>query len=144
MKFLTSLNKKDFNSGEVGIEQKILDTNPILEAFGNSKTVRNNNSSRFGKYVLLYFNLKSGEIMGARVKNYLLEKSRVIGPASQERNYHVFYHLIRGGTEELLGKLGLLKAGKRPDYKDIFYLKCGADVDQNIVNDVELWTELVD
>ena len=81
MNFLTSMSQKQ-EINEIGIEKKILDTNPILEAFGNSKTVRNNNSSRFGKYVLLYFNLNFGEIKGARVKNYLLEKSRVIGPAS--------------------------------------------------------------
>lgn len=99
MKFLTSLSHKSYNSSEVGIEQKILDTNPILEAFGNSKTVRNNNSSRFGKYVLLYFGMQNGDIRGARVKNYLLEKSRVIGPASLERNYHIFYHLLRGASD---------------------------------------------
>ena len=87
----------------MGIEQKILDTNPVLEAFGNSKTVRNNNSSRFGKYVILYFSQGKGEILGARVKNYLLEKSRVVGPAANERNYHVFYHILRGANEDLLG-----------------------------------------
>ena len=110
MKFLTSLSKQDPSSQdlsvmsqhEVGIEQKILDTNPVLEAFGNAKTVRNNNSSRFGKYVILYFDQNKGEIRGARVKNYLLEKSRVVGPASGERNYHVFYHVLRGATDQLL------------------------------------------
>jgi myosin heavy subunit len=131
MKFLTSLSQKSYNSGEPGIEQKILDTNPILESFGNAKTVRNNNSSRFGKYVLLYFGMNGGDIKGARVKNYLLEKSRVVGPASNERNYHVFYHLIRGAKEEHLQKLGLVNkiSGKRLLYPEIAFLKNGADVD---------------
>lgn len=64
--------------GEINIGKKILNCNPILEGFGNAKTVRNNNSSRFGKYVLMYFSLRQNECFGARVKNYLLEKSRVV------------------------------------------------------------------
>jgi len=102
MKFLTSLSHSEHAPSMVGIEQKILDTNPILEAFGNSKTVRNNNSSRFGKYVKLIFDKRSGQILGAETKNYLLEKSRVVGPASGERNYHVFYHILKGADEMLL------------------------------------------
>jgi myosin heavy subunit len=134
MKFLTSLgahHNHKHNADEVPIEQKILDTNPVLESFGNAKTVRNNNSSRFGKYVLLYFTQKNGEILGARVKNYLLEKSRVIGPAKNERNYHVFYHLLRGSSDQLCADLGLLDPAskKRFDFPDFNYLKNGGDVD---------------
>jgi len=121
-----------------------LDTNPVLESFGNAKTVRNNNSSRFGKYVLLYFTQSQGEILGARVKNYLLEKSRVIGPAKGERNYHVFYHLLRGAKDELMLKLGLMDPVSKVRYtdKDFNYLKNGTDVDQEQINDVELYKEL--
>jgi myosin heavy subunit len=79
MNFLTDLGKMGGEGADVGdIGTAILACNPVLEGFGNAKTVRNDNSSRFGKYTLMYFALMKDEIFGARIKNYLLEKSRVI------------------------------------------------------------------
>ena len=87
---------------ESGVEQKIIEANPILEAFGNAKTGRNNNSSRFGKFMEIHFD-KLGHIIGARTENYLLEKSRVVFQTEGERTYHVFYMMCVGGKAAELG-----------------------------------------
>lgn len=88
------------------IKDIILESNPLLEAFGNAKTLRNNNSSRFGKYVQIQFSL-GGQPDGGRISNFLLEKSRVVTQKEGERNFHIFYQLITGADEQTKESLGL-------------------------------------
>merc|ERR1719402_2104196 len=75
------------------LEDQIVATNPVLEAFGNAKTTRNDNSSRFGKFIRIHFQ-PNGKLAGADIENYLLEKSRVVDQAAQERGYHIFYNIM--------------------------------------------------
>lgn len=89
-------NKTDGNS-DVSIEQQVLQSNPILEAFGNARTIRNDNSSRFGKYIDINFS-RSGKLSGASIETYLLEKVRLIHPSMGERNYHVFYQFLEAAS----------------------------------------------
>ena len=82
---------------DVSIEQQVLQSNPILESFGNARTMRNDNSSRFGKYIDIRFT-KAGKLIGASIETYLLEKVRLIRPSTGERNYHIFYQFLSSAT----------------------------------------------
>ncbi|XP_076172259.1 unconventional myosin-Ie isoform X2 [Ptiloglossa arizonensis] len=88
------------------VKNVILESNPLLEAFGNAKTVRNNNSSRFGKYVQMQFG-RGGQPSGGEVSNFLLEKSRVTSYNFGERNFHVFYQLVTGANQQMKSEFGL-------------------------------------
>jgi len=93
--------------GQGKLEQQLIELNPFLEAFGNAKTCRNNNSSRFGKFIKLEFN-HAGNVAGASLRSYLLEKSRVVQQGRDERNYHIFYQLLAGATPAERQKYHLL------------------------------------
>lgn len=88
------------------VKDIILQSNPLLEAFGNAKTVRNNNSSRFGKYVEIQFS-RGGEPDGGKISNFLLEKSRVVNQNENERNFHIYYQLLEGASREQIENLGI-------------------------------------
>ena len=111
MSYLTTLGgvgQDEAKEGELTVMERVLQTNPVLEAFGNARTLRNDNSSRFGKFIELGFN-RAGQLMGAKVQTYLLEKVRVAFHATGERNYHMFYQLLRGASQEQKEKYALLE-----------------------------------
>eukprot|EP00080_Pristionchus_pacificus_P015122 PDM75142.1 myo-5 [Pristionchus pacificus] len=103
-----SQSKKAASKSDASLEDQIVQTNPVLEAYGNAKTVRNNNSSRFGKFIRIHFN-HAGKLAGADIEHYLLEKSRVIKQAPGERCYHIFYQLYSGAVAGLKEKLFLTR-----------------------------------
>ncbi|CAN8247655.1 unnamed protein product [Cochlearia groenlandica] len=98
MRYLAFMGGRSDTEGR-SVEQQVLESNPVLEAFGNAKTVKNNNSSRFGKFVEIQFD-KRGKISGAAIRTYLLERSRVCQVSNPERNYHCFYMLCAAPPEE--------------------------------------------
>ena len=120
------------------LSQQILRANPILEAFGNAQTVRNNNSSRFGKFIRIEF-LRSGQIAGAFIDWYLLEKSRVVKVNSTERNYHIFYQLLNGADQRMRSEFLL----QNQSVEDFNYTKFGNDVISGI-SDRDEWNSLVE
>lgn len=120
------------------LSQQILRANPILEAFGNAQTVRNNNSSRFGKFIRIEFT-RTGTIAGAFIDWYLLEKSRVVRLNAHERNYHVFYQLLKGADKRM--KQELLLDDLNVD--DFAYTKDGQDTIAG-VSDQDEWNSLIE
>ncbi|KAI9317670.1 P-loop containing nucleoside triphosphate hydrolase protein [Dichotomocladium elegans] len=107
--------RKKTSGGMTEVEEQILATNPIMEAFGNAKTTRNDNSSRFGKYIEIQFD-DGANIIGAKIRTYLLERSRLIFQPQTERNYHIFYQLCAGAP------LSEKKEYELDDYTAFHYL----------------------
>ncbi|XP_076600770.1 unconventional myosin-X isoform X1 [Chaetodon auriga] len=110
------------------VEEALLESSPIMEAFGNAKTVYNNNSSRFGKFVQLHFSQK-GNIQGGRIVDYLLEKNRVVRQNPGERNYHIFYALLAGTNSQQREAFGLT----HPD--SYHYLRQSSCLADKTIND---------
>eukprot|EP00732_Lithocolla_globosa_P001103 Lithocolla_globosa_v1_NODE_497_length_3887_cov_213.445459.p1 type:complete len:1220 gc:universal NODE_497_length_3887_cov_213.445459:3837-178(-) len=104
------------------LEKQIVKTNPLLESFGNAKTIRNNNSSRFGKFIRIEFG-SDGKIVGCNIDNYLLEKSRVVRHAQNERSFHIFYQLVEGASAEQK-KDHLIE-----EFRNYKYLQGGTSID---------------
>ncbi|XP_022081867.1 unconventional myosin-Va-like isoform X3 [Acanthaster planci] len=125
------------SSAETQIEKKVLASNPVMEAIGNAKTTRNDNSSRFGKYIEISFNTQH-HIIGANMRTYLLEKSRVVFQAEEERNYHIFYQLCASSHQP---ELAQLKLG-HPD--EFFYTNQGESPTVDSIDDKATFEETKD
>ncbi|XP_051151183.1 myosin-15 isoform X2 [Andrographis paniculata] len=104
MQYLTYVGGRAADD-DITVEQQVLESNPLLEAFGNARTLRNDNSSRFGKFVEIQFD-PNGRISGAAIRTYLLERSRVVQITDRERNYHCFYQLCASGRDAEKYNLG--------------------------------------
>ncbi|TPX68482.1 hypothetical protein SpCBS45565_g02989 [Spizellomyces sp. 'palustris'] len=137
MNYIAAVSAKGGSMNRVVDEVKriILGSNPLLESFGNAKTLRNNNSSRFGKYFEINFS-KSGAPGGGKISNFLLEKSRVVGPGPGERNFHIFYQMTKGASPHDKEQLGMME----PKY--FHYLNVSGEYNADGINDVEEYEDM--
>ncbi|KAJ8272928.1 hypothetical protein GJAV_G00095070 [Gymnothorax javanicus] len=140
LKFLSAMSQHSLEAmskeGVSHVEQALLESSPIMEAFGNAKTVYNNNSSRFGKFVQLNF-CQKGNIQGGKIVDYLLEKNRVVRQNPGERNYHIFYALLAGSDPEQRESFSL----SSPD--SYYYLKQSGCVADKTINDKDTFQEVL-
>jgi len=141
----TAKSKEDYISSPQSIVQHVLESNPVFEAFGNAKTSRNNNSSRFGRFTQLQFdcntNTSCAKLVGSRCLTYLLEKSRIVHHTSEERTYHIFYQLLAAPEEE---KIRIWKDGLSKTSNESFAYVGWSDICAiDGKSDKEAWKETV-
>ncbi|GME84377.1 unnamed protein product [Ambrosiozyma monospora] len=137
MRYFASVDSDEHDHDMSETEKQMLATNPIMESFGNAKTTRNDNSSRFGKYMEILFD-KDIVICGARIRIYLLERSRLVFQPKTERNYHIFYQMIEGLSEEKKSQLGLMGV------ENFFYLNQGGVPKIDNVDDAKEFKDTCD
>lgn len=142
LEFITQMKGTGTSVVAQPIEKKIMSCNPILEAFGNAKTIRNDNSSRFGKYTTLYVDKVKRSVKGAAIENYLLEKSRVTSIGDKERNYHIFYAFCQFMPKEKQRQYLLLNDEDHCDMRHFNYLNQSVVYEDPKVNDEEFWTDV--
>ena len=137
LRYLTTVGSPDgtIETQEGSVMDKILQSNPILEAFGNARTLRNDNSSRFGKFIELNFS-RRGHLIGGTIRTYLLEKVRLPFQQLGERNFHIFYQIAAGGADEELAKWRI------EDIRDFYFANQGRTYDLRHVSDADEYDEM--
>lgn len=137
LRYLTTVGSPDgtIETQEGSVMDKILQSNPILEAFGNARTLRNDNSSRFGKFIELNFS-RRGHLIGGTIRTYLLEKVRLPFQQLGERNFHIFYQLAAGGSDEELA------AWRIDDIRDFYFANQGRTYDLRHVSDADEFDDM--
>lgn len=143
LEFITQIKSSGKSVYKISIEDQILRCNPLLECLGNAKTQVNDNSSRFGKYTVLYIDKIKKNVRGASIQNYLLEKSRVTNLGKEERTYHIFYCMCRFMSSDLRSKYLLNNDGNQCRLELFKYLNKSSIFETPKINDEEFYEDVV-